>query len=303
MTTRVSPDVSLGPVHIAVADLERSIDFYEGSIGLRVREDSVLLGAGERVGKGAVLGVGGTELLTLHEGPAAIPSVGYSGLFHFALLVPDRKGLAGWLSHAIREGVHLTGAADHFVSEAIYLDDPDGHGIEVYWDRPRAVWEGQVAERMTTLPLDFDDLLGEMDRAGAIGDTDSSLAVGAFDLTSGTIMGHVHLRVADVPSTIAFYRDVLGFDLMATYGARAAFLGAGGYHHHIGANTWGSAGAGQAPAGLASMLHMTLNMPDAAELDRLVERASSAGYPGERTDKGLLLRDPSGNGLMLVVAH
>src|SRR5690606_1881814 len=119
------------------------------------------------------------------------------------------------------------------VSEAVYLDDPDGHGIEVYWDRPRPHWEGQVAERMTTMPLDVDDLLSEL--ADPRDET--------FDRApAGTVMGHVHLKVASIPATVAFYRDVLGLALMAQLGPQAAFLAAGGYHHHLGANTWLSAG-------------------------------------------------------------
>lgn len=301
----MSPDLTLGPVHITVADLDRSIDFYERAIGLRLRNrapDQAMLGAGE------------SDLLGLHAVPGARPSHGYSGLFHFALLVPERADLARWLAHAVSDGVHLTGMADHFVSEAIYLDDPDGHGIEIYWDRPREVWAGRVAERMTTLPLDVEDLLNELD-----GD-DSQLGDGAFLAPTGTLMGHVHLRVSDIAASTAFYRDVLGFDLMASFGSQAAFLSAGGYHHHIGANTWGSAGAGQSPDGVATLRHMTLQLPTSAEVERVAERAAAAGYVGEAVDVGatggeadhreaiagnaisggLLLRDPSGNGLHFV---
>src|SRR6185312_9800435 len=140
---------------------------------------------------------------------------GYSGLYHFALLVPERTDLARWLAHAARDRVPLVGLSDHFVSEALYLSDPDGHGIEIYWDRPREVWEGQVAERMTTLALDVDSLLGELE------DPRSE----PFDgLPAGTVMGHIHLKVADIPSTREFYRDALGFGLMAQLGAQAAFF-------------------------------------------------------------------------------
>ncbi len=123
--------------------------------------------------------------------------------------LPERADLARWLAHAGRDRVPLVGLSDHFVSEAIYLSDPDGHGIEIYWDRPREVWEGQVGERMTTLPLDVESLLGELDDPAAE----------PFDgLPAGTVMGHVHLKVAAIPETVAFYRDVLGFDLMAQLG-------------------------------------------------------------------------------------
>ena len=197
----------------------------------------------------------GRALLVLVEEAGARPAFGHTGLYHFALLVPRRADLARWLAHAARDRVPLVGLSDHFVSEALYLSDPDGHGIEIYWDRPREVWEGQVAARMTTLPLDVDDLLGELDDPGA----------GQFDgLPDDTVMGHVHLKVAAIPETVAFYRDLLGFGLMAQLGEQAAFLGAGGYHHHIGANTWESAGAAPPPPGTAALRHATIVLPDEA---------------------------------------
>jgi catechol 2,3-dioxygenase len=207
--------------------------------------------------------------------------------------VPERADLARFLAHVARERVPLVGVADHFVSEAIYLSDPDEHGIEVYWDRPRDVWEGRVGERMTTLPLDVDGLLAELE--------DPSREVfGA--LARGTVMGHVHLRVADVPAAVAFYRDVLGFGLMAQLGAQAAFLGAGGYHHHIGANSWESAGAAPAPAGTARLEQMTIVLPGDRAVGELAERVQRAGLASEAVDGGLRVRDPSGNPVVLTAA-
>ncbi len=180
--------------------------------------------------------------------------------------------------------------ADHFVSEAIYLSDPDGHGIEIYWDRPREVWEGRVAERMTTLPLDTSSLFGELLES----------ASETFDgLPAGTAMGHVHLCVADIPRTIAFYRDVLGFGLMASLGGQAAFLSAGGYHHHLGANTWESARAGQSPAGSAALRRATVVLPDELERDRLFAHVSDAGHEAVALDHGVLVHDPCGNQILL----
>src|SRR5262249_46662211 len=151
-----------------------------------------------------------------------------TGLFHFALLVPERPALARWLAHAVRDRVALTGLSDHRVSEAIYLRDPDYHGIEIYAYPPREQWAGHVPGVMTTLPLAVGRLLAELDDPAP-----------PFErLADGTRMGHVHLQVSDVPETIDFYRDVLGFDLVASVGGQAAFLSAGGYHHHLGANTW-----------------------------------------------------------------
>jgi catechol 2,3-dioxygenase len=176
------------------------------------------------------------------------------------------------------------------VSEALYLRDPDHHGIEIYADRPRELWEGQVFQRLTSLPLDADDLLSVLDDP----------ANTPFDgLPLGTVMGHVHLRVSEIAPTVAFYGDVLGFGLMAQLGAYAAFLSAGGYHHHLGANTWESAGAGQAPAGYASLRHATIVLPSAETRDALVARAGGAA---ERVDGAPVIRDPSGNRLALAVA-
>ena len=269
----------MGPVELTVADLGRSLDYYEGSIGLRVRE---------RDDGRAVLG-GDSDLLVLREVPGAQPAPRSTGLFHFALLVPERPALASWLAHAIRDRVELTGVSDHFVSEALYLRDPDLHGIEIYADRPRETWEGQT-ERLTTEPLDLQSLLGELDDP----DTDR------FDgLSDGTVMGHVHLQVADIPETLRFYRDVLGFDLMASYGNQALFLAAGGYHHHVGANTWNSAGASPPPEGAAALRLATVVVPDERARDEVVARVAEAGQNVEETSAGSVVRDPSGNRLLL----
>lgn len=281
-SAEISARTAMGAVHLTVADLDRSLAYYENEVGLGTLDR----GAGR-----ASLGTPRHELLVLTQEPGARPSHGHTGLYHFALLVPERRQLARWLAHAARDRVALTGLSDHFVSEAIYLSDPDGHGIEIYWDRPRESWEGLVGERMTTLPLDVDSLLGELDDpAGA-----------AFDaLPEGTTMGHVHMRVASIPETVGFYRDVLGFGLMAELGHQAAFLSAGGYHHHLGANTWESAGAGPAPAGSATLRFATVVLPDDGERERVVGRVREAGLGVEEVEGDPLIRDPSGNGLLLV---
>jgi catechol 2,3-dioxygenase len=237
----------MGAVHLSVADLARSLSYYEAVLGLVPHA---------RDGDRAVLGTGGEDLLVLTERPGAVPADGYSGLFHFALLVPERRDLARWLARAMEDDVPLTGLSDHFVSEAIYLRDPDRHGIEVYWDRPRALWEGQVAERLTTGPLDVQDLLRDADgRAG---------------LPQGTVMGHVHLRVASIPETAAFYRD-LGFDEMASMGRHARFFGAGGYHHHLGSNIWESAGRPYAPDTTARLERVTILVPGSTATTHLTD--------------------------------
>jgi len=259
------PDTRMGAVHLTVADLDRSLAYYETQIGLRVhvRDDGR-----------AHLGTGDEDLLVLTEEPGAKPADGYSGLFHFALLVPERADLARWLAHAARDRVPLSGLSDHFVSEAIYLRDPDHHGIEIYADRPRELWEGQVGTRLTTLPLDTGDLLA------TLGDP----APEHFDgLAGGTVMGHVHLCVADVEQTVEYYRGNVGFGLMAQLGDQAAFLSAGGYHHHLGGNTWQSAGRPYAPEGYARLTQMTIVLPDDASRDAVAERLG-----------GVEVSDPSG---------
>jgi catechol 2,3-dioxygenase len=201
--------------------------------------------------------------------------------------VPERRELARWLAHAARDRVSLTGLSDHLVSEALYLRDPDEHGIEIYADRPRESWDGEVARLLTTIPLDVPSLLAELEDP----------ATEPFEgLPAGTVMGHVHLKVAAIPETLRFYGEQLGFDLMATLADQAAFLSAGGYHHHIGANIWESAGASPSPAGTAALRHATIVLPSAADRDALLDRL--AGEP-EDIPEGQLVRDPSGNAVVL----
>jgi catechol 2,3-dioxygenase len=277
----IPADTRMGAVQLTVSDLHRSVAYYESAIGLSVHD---------RGGDRAMLGAGGEDLLVLVEQPGARPARGHCGLYHFALLLPRRADLARWLAHAARDQVALVGMADHYVSEAIYLSDPDEHGIEIYWDRPREVWEGKVAERMTTLPLDTSSLFGEL----------SDPPSEPFDqLPSETTMGHVHLCVADIPRTVAFYRDALGFAPMALLGGQAAFLSAGGYHHHLGANTWESAGAGQPPPDSAALRQATIVLPSKVHRDLAVARVVDAGYEPRTLDDGTLVQDPSGNPIFL----
>jgi len=284
VTAELPPGTSMGPVHLTVSDLARSLEYYRAAIGLEVLDED---------GARASLGVGETRLLVLVEERGARPAVGHTGLYHFALLVPTRAALATWLAHAVRDRVRLVGLSDHFVSESLYLSDPDGHGIEIYADRPRERWEGLVAERMTTLPLDVDSLLGELD------DPRSA----PFDgLLPGTTMGHVHLKVSAIDQTVAFYRDAVGFGLMAALGRQAAFLAAAGYHHHVGANTWESAGAQPPPAGTAALRLATIVLPDADQRDRVLERVERHGHVPDASAADPTVRDPSGNTLLLAVA-
>lgn len=277
----IAPSTHMGAVELSVADLDRSLEYWRDVVGLRLRE---------REDGRASLG-DGAELVRLVEEPGARPADGHTGLYHVALLVPDRASLSRWLAHAARDGVRLEGLSDHAVSEAIYLRDPDRHGIEIYADRPRALWEGKVMTQMTTMPLDVESLLGEL----------ADPATEPFEgLPAGTTVGHVHLRVADVPETVVFYRDVLGMGLMAQLGPAAAFLSAGGYHHHVGANTWESRGASPAPPGSATLRHATIVLPDAGERDRVLGQVADSGQEPEARDDGVFVRDPSDNVLRLV---
>jgi catechol 2,3-dioxygenase len=285
-TTTIAPATTVGSVDLSVAELDRSIDYYTRAIGLEVLE---------RGGDLARLGAGDAELLVLHELPGAQPVRGHTGLFHFAILVPGREDLARWLVHAARDRVPLSGMSDHLVSEAIYLRDPDWHGIEIYRDRPREEWatDGAGHIHMDTIPLDTDSLVESL----------AGTEVGPYGgMPEGTTMGHVHLHVADIPATERFYTEVLGFDLMVRYGSDATFLSAGGYHHHIGGNVWAGRGATPPPPGSAALNHATIVVPDAGERDRVAARVSDAGGEPAEADGGVLVRDPAQNGLLIVAA-
>ncbi len=287
--TEIAPATTVGAVHLTVADLARSIEYYELAIGLRVIERDRAV---------ARLGANGTELLALYEEPGAEPVRGHTGLFHFALLLPDRAALARWLVHAAQSRIPLSGMSDHLVSEAIYLRDPDWHGIEIYRDRPRDEWPragGTV--QMDTIPLDTDDLLTALPGNGD--------EVGEFSgMPGGTTMGHVHLHVADIADSERFYSDVLGFDVMVRYGSEATFLAAGGYHHHIGGNVWAGRGVSPPPPGSAALRHATIVLPDAGERDRVAARVADAGQSPEPVGDGgdVLVRDPGGTALVLTTA-
>jgi catechol 2,3-dioxygenase len=269
------PDATrLGAVHLTVTDLERALAFYGEVIGLRVHR---------RDGGEAALGTGGRDVLVLHEDPSARPPGRHAGLYHVALLFGTRAELA---RAAVRIAVTRTpiqGASDHGTHEAIYLPDPDGNGLELAWDRDRSVWpsyEEQLAGGIQ--PLDAQALL-----AVVAGEEPSPRAA------DGLTVGHVHLHVADTEAATRFYRDGLGFDVMADLGT-AVFVSAGGYHHHVGFNVWRGRGIPAQPAGTVGFGHWTLVVPDAATLAAVAERLRAIGAPAEPHPEGLLARDPSG---------
>ena len=279
----IASDTTVGPVSLTVADLDRSLRWYAHALGL----DPTRAANGDGV---AALGAGGDDLLVLHEESGAVPVQHHTGLYHYALLVPTRSDLARWLAHVAQDRIPLTGLSDHIVSEAIYLRDPDGHGIEIYRDRPRDEWIRDGDEvRMSTDPIDVEDLLGAAEGAPT-------------GVPEGTRMGHVHLHVADIPAAAAFYRDTLGFDETAHLGNQASFFSAGGYHHHVGVNTWAGVGAPPPPPGSAALRHATVVLPDAVQRDRVVDRAADAGAEPVEVEEGVLVRDPSQNALVLTTA-
>jgi catechol 2,3-dioxygenase len=278
----IPPGTSIGTVRLRVADIDALSEFYERVVGLRgVERDGDLARLGPE---------GGEPLVELMSSPTAPPPPGFStGLFHMAILVPDRAELARSLRRVVEQGWRLTGASDHLVSEALYLEDPEGNGIEIYRDRPREEWghaeNGEL--RMATLPLDLDAVMAE-------GSGDEA----PNGVPAGTTMGHVHLRVADIPAAEGFYSGALGLEVMVRSYPGALFVAAGGYHHHIGLNTWQSEGAPAPPEGALGLDRYELVLPDADERDAAAARVGQTGDP-VHTDDGVLARDPAGNHLLL----
>ncbi len=266
--------------HLVVRDLPMVSSWYQTIMGLTPIE---------KTASGETLGVAGRPLLTLTtEGNAATAPRNAPGLFHTAFLVPDRTELGRWLAHIAHNNVPLQGASDHLVSEAIYLGDPEGNGIEVYRDRPRAEWnyieDGMV--KMATLPLDLQALYDEAPKDKWDG------------MAGGTAIGHIHLQVSDIPQANAFFRDVLGLDLMATYPG-ASFFASGKYHHHVGANIWNSRGAPKRQANMTGLADYTVHFNDPAKLQNAIVKLDELEIPVTRNGDTVSLIDPWGIGLKL----
>lgn len=277
-------DTSLGRVLLTVRDLAGAREFYERVVGLRTIESEpgrALLGAGEA----------GPPLVELVGDPDAPPRPqGTTGLFHHALLVPTRGDLALALRRVAEGGWRLSGASDHLVSEALYLDDPEGNGIEIYRDRPRERWAAdERGIRMATLPLDLRSLEDEQP---------ATSGAARAEMPQGTTVGHVHLNVADLASSEAFYSGLLGFEVTVRGYPGALFVSAGGYHHHVGLNTWAGVGAPPPPSGAAGLRAFEIVLPGGA-LDQVRERLIAAGAAVEPWGRDLSMRDPSGNHVVL----
>ena len=282
----IDPELSIDSVHLAVADLPRSIDFYERTLGLPLiarEQGEALLGPDAQ-----------RPALRLSEVSDPVPlPVRATGLFHVAWLHPTRDALAATIRRIAAARWPFTGASDHGVSEALYLNDPDGLGIEIYADRPRERWrrsaDGSIA--MVTLPLDVDDLLAQSPQEPS------------EEIEPGSSVGHVHLKVSDVPRSEAFYRDALGFEEQAQIPS-AAFLSAGGYHHHLGLNSWQSAGAAPAPAHAPGLREVRFRLGRAGleGLESRIAAHAEGARPSHAEDGSVLVHDPDGQLLSFTAA-
>ncbi|MGX1194707.1 VOC family protein [Metabacillus sp. SLBN-84] len=275
-----APNTYTGEVRIKVKDLKRSLAFYKEVIGFKVQNETEHTAELTADGKNV--------LLSIEQRPNIAPKQqGTTGLYHFALLLPDRSDLGRVLQHLVNLNIPL-GASDHQVSEALYLNDPDGNGIEIYSDRDASkwIWQGsQVA--MTTETLDAQDVLAE-----AKGEL-------WLSLPENTVMGHVHLHVSSLKETEAFYDQGLGFKTVARYGRQAMFMSTGGYHHHLGLNTWAGEGAPAPDSQSAGLEWFTLIYPDADALEQAVARLKNMGAKTFIEDGTVMTADPSGNRIRL----
>jgi len=279
----IHPETSMGTVRLTVSDLDRTRDFYERAIGLRAtdREDGAL-----------AFGIDGEPPLIELYGDGAAPPLDRraTGLYHLAILLPSRGDLAVTLARLAEAQWPLDGASDHLVSEALYLSDPDGNGIEIYRDRPREQWQRTSdGVAMATIPLDLRSILAELPSSSPLPRL----------MPSGTRIGHVHLQVDDLAASEAFYHGLLGFDVIVRSYPGALFVSAGGYHHHLGLNTWNSAGAAPPAPGAVGLRSFEVMLPNAAELERVLERVRAAGLDLESLPEGSGVRDPSGNLVVL----
>ena len=287
----IHPQTGIGHVSLTVANLDNQIQFYEKALGFKVHW---------RKEKQAGLGAGGADLLILNEAPDLKKYRGVTGLYHFAVLFPNRRELAIAMARLFALKVRNS-PTDHIMTKTTYLDDPEGNGIELYCESPEdGTWtmkDGKYETRRADgswsdgrEPLDVEALfkhLTEEDRLDS-------------PIPPETKMGHIHLHVRDIPEALDFYHSILGFDVMGhAKEFQMAFVSAGGYHHHIGLNTWQGVGAPPPPDDAVGLRHFTVDLPNQLALDEVIARVNAAGIPSNQTDDGLLLLDPSENGVIL----
>lgn len=270
----------LGPVELNVTDIARALSFYNAVIGLETLQRTAVT---------AILGTGGEAVLLLHEEPAAQPPGRTAGIYHYALLFPSREELSRVAMRVLSARTPIDGASDHGTHEAIYLPDPDGIGIELAADRPREVWPSYADSEFARggpKPLDLQDLLEHASGSGS--------NAGA---AAGLRIGHVHLHVAELEAATRFYRDGIGFEVMAEL-PTAVFVSFARYHHHLAYNVWRGRGVPPTDPNAIGLRHWTLELAD-AELERVSERLRALGAQVQERDSGLLVRDPSGIALAL----
>ncbi|MGQ7887967.1 VOC family protein [Paenibacillus sp. WC2504] len=284
MSANLPKDMKIGIIKLFVSDLERSIRFYQETVGLRL---------GKTTSTSAELTIDGIKpFVILEEMPDAqiTPRRSAAGLYHFAILLPTRKDLGLSLKNLIQSGIHI-GQADHLVSEALYITDPDHNGIEIYCDRPRSTWRRDAEGNyiMAADPIDWEGLLHEAEGAVWSG------------LPVGTVMGHIHFHVKNLQKSKEFYCDILGFDVAADarMAMKALFISAGGYHHHIGLNVWAGEEAPLRPANGTGLDYYTLVFPDEQTRNEAVERLKLANVQVSEIDNILMVKDPSGIPLRL----
>jgi len=270
ITTPALPaTLRLGAVHLTVASVDRAVAWYQRALGLRVHGHEAAT---------AELGDGVETVVVLHEDAHARPAGRHAGLYHYALLYPSREELARAALRLAATRTPIQGASDHRTHEAIYLPDVDGNGIELAWDRERDQWPADLGYAGGPAPLDFDSLLA------SVAGEQATARVG-----EGLRMGHLHLHVGDIDQGLAFYRDVLGFEEQANLGS-AAFVSAGGYHHHLAINVW--SGRSPAPEHTAGLRRWTVQLPTEADLAEVRGRVEAAGHVTEPVEGGFVVRDP-----------
>jgi catechol 2,3-dioxygenase len=275
-----SPNIYVGEVNIKVKNLEKALIFYQNIMGFKVLDKT------DR--KAALTTDGKTPLVTLEQPENVIPKEErMSGLYHFAILLPSRADLSVFLRHFLGTGYPL-GAADHYVSEALYINDPDGNGIEVYRDRPSKewTWKNGLVD-MATEELDGNSILAESDAEWN-------------GLPEGTVMGHIHLHVGDLQKAEEFYTKGLGFEVVSHY-PQAVFLSTGRYHHHIAINTWQGVGAATPPQNSVGLNWYTLVFPDEAARETALQQLEQLGSIVQKEANYYVVSDPSGNQIRLAV--
>jgi catechol 2,3-dioxygenase len=276
------PNTFVGHVKIKVQNLERSLKYYQEVIGFQILE---------RTNTTANLTADGkTSILSIEQPENVIPKQrNTTGLYHYALLLPKRADLANIVRHFVDNGIQI-GSSDHLVSEALYLSDPDGNGIEIYVDRDPSEWnwnKGEVA--MTVDPLDFGDLLSSEEEQSWQG------------LPAGTVMGHIHLHVSELKKTEEFYTKGLGFEVVCRYGVQALFISTGKYHHHIGLNTWAGVGAPTPPENSVGLNYFTLIYDNEDARNHVVEKLNNMGAAVSEENGSFVILDPSGNRIYLQI--